>query len=400
MNLHSLSVANSLRSALLILALMGMAIACDDTEPSTSSEESDMDLAELDAGEADALIEEVSECPWIEDGVCDEPLGCALGTDQIDCDMACDSEDQPLALKSVCLWRQGLAGNQTVRQKQSGLGSEGTGGDYGHLSGVLLTPSGEDANRNVPRHYRAFVPRSYQADTPIPLLLMLPGHRVAVDPLAEYTQLISTADQEGFIVLFAEQEVRSADQRWAWWTDWPWSQRPDAQQHPDLIFLESLVEQFKSSYNIDQSRVFVSGHSRGASMALIAALERPDLFAGAVSQSGFTEFGYEQRLINRDPSLTKPNIILLHGDLDPDVCIDCRPNAQCAVTGRRCGSIYGSDALAEVFRDRGWDEQNFRYYRLSNVTHRWQPQLNASIWAWLKQRPQVDAEQTSNRTAP
>ena len=389
MNLRYPSVFNSLKPILMITIYLALSNACDDTNTSSPiNQDLDMDLSQ-----ADADIEVQSACPWIGDGICDEPYACALGTDQIDCDSACEDPEDSVALESVCLWRQNLASDLFQIQKQTGVGSEGSGGDYGHLSGVVITPSGEDSTRNVPRHYRAFVPRSYRADTPMPLLLMLPGHRVAVDPLAEYTQLISTADQEGFIVLFAEQEVRSTDQRWAWWTDWPWGQRPDAQQHPDLIFLESLVDRFKSLYNIDQSRVFVSGHSRGASMALIAALERPNIFAAAVSQSGFTEFGYEQRLINRDPSLPMPAIILLHGDLDPDVCIDCRPNSECAVTGRRCGSIYGSDALAELFREQGWTEQNFRYYRLSNVTHRWQPQLNASIWSWLERRPQTNAEQ-------
>ena len=65
--------------------------------------------------------------------------------------------------------------------------------------------------------------------------------------------VLSTADAEGFIVIFAEQEVRRGDQRWAWWTDWRWSSTSD--DHPDLLFLEQLVEQFKSQYSVDTSRI-------------------------------------------------------------------------------------------------------------------------------------------------
>ncbi len=372
-------------------------IACDEESPNremmTTPLESDLGATETDLG-----AEPSAECLWLEDGVCDEPHGCALGADEVDCEAACAEDEISIMLTGVCEWRRSEDRSSLITTHETGVGSDGTGGKYGHLSGVLLTPSGEGADRSVPRHFRAYIPRQYQKESPIPLVFMLPGHRVAVDPLPDYTQLISTADQEGFVVVFVEQEVRRADQRWAWWTDWPWAQRPDSSQHPDLIFLERLLERFKSQYNIDQSRVYVTGHSRGASMALIAALERPDLFAGAVSQSGFTEFAYETRLMNRDPAAPKPAIVLLHGDLDPDVCIDCRPGARCSVTGRQCGSIYSSDALSEVFMEQGWSEEDFRYYRLTNVTHRWQPQLNASIWSWLKQRPMVGSAQSLSET--
>ena len=382
------NIRNDMIYPLALIYICGVFEGCDEKRATDEVEALDMMMAH------DAEIEETAECPWIADGVCDEPHACALGTDEMDCGSVCTATDIPVSLKSVCDWRLLRQGGLSSNLIQSGQGSLGSGGNYGHLSGVILTRSGEDPSRQVARHYRAFVPRSYRAEIPMPLLFMLPGHRVAVDPLAEYTQLIATADQEGFILVFAEQEVRSADQRWAWWTDWPWSQGSTSSDHPDLLFLETLVQEFKSKYNIDGSRVFVTGHSRGASMALIAALERPDLFAAAVSESGFTEFGYEQRLIQRDQGLIKPSIILLHGDLDPDVCIDCRPGAQCAVTGRACGSIFGSDALAELFNTAGWNEENFRYYRLKNVTHRWQPQLNSALWSWLKNHPMVDSEQS------
>lgn len=389
------------RSCAFSFLLLGawVMVACDDGEGAHSITIGDQSGEETLAGElssGEGLAGEragdtppASACRWREDGVCDEPHGCALGSDEVDCAAACASSP-PIGLEGVCAWRAEWTRTSEI---SVGSGSEGTGGKYGHLTGLIMSPSGEDPTRLTARHYRGFVPRSYDPSRPIPLMLMLPGHRVAVDPLPDYTQLIPTADAEGLIVLFVEQEVRSADQRWAWWTDWQWAQRPDSSAHPDLIFMETLIEKIKSEYNIDESRVYVTGHSRGASMALIAALERPDLFAGAVSQSGFTEFGYHSRIENRDPSLPRPAIILLHGDLDPDVCIDCIPNGQCAVTGRQCGSVVGSDGLNERLNAAGWDSTNLRYYRLDNVTHRWQPQLNASIWSWLRDRPRYGLEQ-------
>ena len=331
-------------------------------------------------------------CAWPADGVCDEPHACQLGSDEEDCAAACAQDETQLGLRGVCAWRT----NWVPDVRLQGPNSGGSGGAYGHLTGFILTPSGADRSRQVARHYRAFVPRSYVEGQAMPLVLMLPGHRVAVDPLADYTQLIATADAEGFIVVFAEQEVRRGDQRWAWWTDWRWSSNSD--DHPDILFLERLVNHFQSQYSVDTSRIYVTGHSRGASMALIAALERPELFAGAVVQSGFTEFGYHERIRARASDAALPSIVMIHGDLDPDVCIDCRPGARCGITGRECGSVMGTDGLVELLSDAGWTEDRLRYYRLSNVTHRWQPQLNASWWTWLKRRPL--ASLTQNDLAP
>ena len=374
----------------LIGYLLLFLVACDDETPEKemggeqiAGESAGGEAGEVAGAEAGEMF--IENCQWSSDGICDEPHSCGLGTDS-DCDDLCNSDLIPNAFESVCAWRN--RDNLANPTMEVGEGSSGSGGGKGHLAGFLLTPSGENASRQVVRHYRAFVPRSYQESRPIPLVLMLPGHRVAVDPTPSYTQLMATADAEGFMVVFAEQEVRSADQRWAWWTDWRWPDDPDvSNSHPDLIFLRNLVEKFKNEYNIDQSRIYVTGHSRGASMALIAALEMPELFAGAVSQSGFTEFSYEERIRARAADLTKPALILLHGDLDPDVCIDCRGTGSCTVTGRQCGSLHGSDSLHDIFLEAGWQSDNLRYYRLSNVTHRWQPQLNTSMWSWLKSRP-------------
>ena len=57
------------------------------------------------------------------------------------------------------------------------------------------------------------------------------------------------------------------------------------EQNPDILYMESILTELKNSYNIDLSRVYVSGHSRGAALSIIAAFERPDLFAGFCAQA-------------------------------------------------------------------------------------------------------------------
>ena len=74
-------------------------------------------------------------------------------------------------------------------------------------------------------------------------------------------------------------------------------------------------------------------------MAVIAALEMPDLVAGAIPQSGFVEFGYFDRIKAWSGS-RKPAFYFMHGALDDDVCIDCIPDGRCGIQPlRQCRRI-------------------------------------------------------------
>jgi predicted peptidase len=140
-----------------------------------------------------------------------------------------------------------------------------------------------------------------------------------------------------------------------------------------LIFLKKLIEKIGQEYNIDKTRIIASGHSRGASMAIIAAFELPDLIAGACPQSGFTEFQYHKRI--QAWNGRKIPFVFIHGVLDTDIAIT------------RTGTVEASDSLVKILRDKGWTDNELYYYRLENVAHRWQPQLNQQWWDFLLARP-------------
>ncbi len=235
----------------------------------------------------------------------------------------------------------------------------------GHIDGTVLVPSGHNLQELVPRHYRLFVPTHYDPSRPTPLLINMPGHRVGIYIAADFTQLQRTADMNGFIVAYAEQQWRTqGEMRWAWWTDWNWTTHPN--DNPDVTFLRKLVETIQSTHNIDRNRVYASGHSRGGAMSVIAALELPDVFAAVCSQSGFTEFGYDQRMEHY--AGRKTPILLIHGVDDPDV------------------NVSRSDRIAEILQRKGWNSQEVVYWRLANVKHRWQPQLNQQMWDFLSSK--------------
>ncbi len=227
----------------------------------------------------------------------------------------------------------------------------------------------------VGRHYRLFVPRHYNPKHTTPLVIVMGGHRVTHDDLADYTELGRMADQGSFIVAWADQEWRTkGEQRWAWWTDWDWVVK--AADNPDLAFLRKLIERIEGEYDIDKSRIYLAGHSRGASMAFIGAIELSDVVAGAWVQSGFAEYGYVGARLKQAPARRAP-IVFMHGTRDMDVPIQCN-SAQ----------LGCADGMTARLVELGWKkDEDFVYYRLDNVAHRWQPWINQYGWDFLRARP-------------
>jgi len=358
----------------LVRVLLVVLLAACGGSGSTPAPSTDTTLPDGDTATPDPS----NSCEFANDGQCDEPVNCGYGTDSADCVAACAAGTTPHLLAGACAFR-----NPTP-PAPVGVGTGGTVHLTGYRDGRIPVPSGEDASKNTERHYRLYVPSSYRADVPAPLVVFLPGHRVDHYSTPQYTQLSRAAERNGFIVAYAEQEWRWNGGRWAWWTDWNWSGA--SVENPDLTYLRRLVERVGDEYNMDASRVFAVGHSRGGAMSIIAGLELPDVFAGICTQSGFTEFEYHERI--GQYTGRKVPMVFVHGVLDPDVCIDCVPQTLgCKNTQPRTCSAMASDALVEQLTGQGWSDHHLFYYRLDNVAHRWQPQLNQPIWDYLFARP-------------
>ena len=118
-------------------------------------------------------------------------------------------------------------------------------------------------------------------------------------------------------------------------------------------------------------------------MSVVAALEKPEVFAGAIPQSGFVEFGYFERMASWAGN-RRPRFYFMHGTLDDDVCIDCRPGGRCGLNPvRQCRPVAASDALVEQLSALGWDDRTLHYARLARVAHRYQPWLNQEWWDFM-----------------
>lgn len=313
-------------------------------------------------------------CDSAGDGACDELVVCALDTDTSDCRASC-GDAWPEDLLGVCAHYAAVDARAVPAPADTG--SHGGGGPLGVWTGTIEARPNFGSTPIV-RHFEVYAPPSYDPRVPTPLVYMLGGFTVDAYGLAAYTELMRTADLNGFIVAFPQQHYYDFGDPIGWvfaWnvfgTDWAGG---DWQENPDVDFIRELTEELKSLYNIDRTRVFTSGHSRGAAMSVILAFELPDLLAGFCPQDGWLDLSgtdmdyfadYQQYAgARRIPA------VMVAGEEDADVGVD--PSDQMVADLENDGWVQGKDLL---------------YLRLANVAHEWQPQYDQRMVDFLFARP-------------
>lgn len=366
------------------------------------------DGGRTDGGRSDGGQIPPGSCEFAADGVCDEPANCALGTDERDCVTACRENKERMHLFGAACEYRDMAESPARRGYEQPTSTGGSEHLTGWRDSHIPIPNGYDTDQNVDRHFRVYVPRSYDPDQAYPLMINMAGHRVSHWVLPGYTSLHRTAEANDFIVIFAGQQFRFGQNSngkylgwWAWWSEWGGSSLGNAgpcrqqtpESNPDYEYIRKLVDWAGQEYNIDRRRVYLSGHSRGAAMAFMAAIQMPDLIAGAGVQSGFTECGWLDEQMPADGGWDgrKVPFFFFHGTADADVCINCAGGGQsCAANfQRKCArGMHATDGLVDRLEKLGWKPwDHYNYFRLSNVAHRWQPQLNQQMWDYLSERP-------------
>ena len=118
------------------------------------------------------------------------------------------------------------------------------------------------------RAYYLYVPSTLKADTTAPLIVTLHGsNRTGVTLVEKWKDL---AKKEGIILAGPDATNLRG-----------WGSPQDG---PD--FLRDLVEELKSKYPVNPKRVYLFGHSAGASFALQISLMESEYFAGTAIHAG------------------------------------------------------------------------------------------------------------------
>ncbi|GHV96315.1 hypothetical protein AGMMS50293_26350 [Spirochaetia bacterium] len=150
------------------------------------------------------------------------------------------------------------------------------------------------------RRYVTYIPPSYRSGNSIPLVLAMHGYSSCIEAFIGDSRWHNVADRYGLIVVFPQAYPngytssdtlisQGAIDMPTWHT---YDYQLDANATDDVAFLRELVQISKQKYSIDPSRVYVTGHSNGASMASKAAIEAADIFTAAAPVGFFQLFNY------------------------------------------------------------------------------------------------------------
>lgn len=312
-------------------------------------------------------------CASADDGVCGELDTCALDTDSSDCTAACAAA--PATLAGVCAHYEAVKAS-SVEVPAVDTGSHGSGGVGGLYTAEITARTGPGL-APTSRHYTVYVPPSYDPRVPTPLLFSSGGFTAGMYQMVAATHLLRTADANGVIVVFTQPKYELFNSLGRYVYGWD-IYTVDWAANPDLDYFRNVTARLKQLYNIDRTRIFASGHSRGAALSAILAFKVPELFAGFYSASGFTRVDNTALALDQDIAThagRKVPGVLVHGIQDQDV------------------KVASSDLTAQTLTGNGWmKDDNFLYYRLDLVGHEWQPHYNQPIWDFLSAHPLPLAE--------
>ncbi len=186
------------------------------------------------------------------------------------------------------------------------------------------------------RSYRLLVPTSYDPAQPIPLVLALHGGG------GDSAQMCNLA---GGVQELAESEhflVACPDGIENHWNDGRENQRyrSQAEDIDDVGFLLTLIDQLSGEYQLDPSRIYVTGASNGGMMTHRMACEASDTFAAAAiviaSKPSLT-----------DCSPTNPiSILIMNGTEDPLMPYE---GGDVHFFGRRLGLVLSTETTVGMW---------------------------------------------------
>ena len=160
--------------------------------------------------------------------------------------------------------------------------------------------------------YALFVPDSYDAQQPAPLVISLHGLGRSYDWLMGYHGLLDEAEANGFVVVTPLGYIRRG-----WYGSRAIEDKEDAMRsEQDVLQVLALV---RDELNIDDNRLYLWGHSMGGAGTYHIAANNPDLFAALGVAAPAPEPTASTDLLDKIKHIP---ILVLQGDEDEAVPVE------------------------------------------------------------------------------
>ena len=137
-------------------------------------------------------------------------------------------------------------------------------------------------HNGVNREYVLYIPNSYDGTSSVPLMLNFHGFGGSVSDYMQEADMRSLAEADTFILIYPQGSCLDGLSHW---NACPLGgdNKSDAD---DFSFVEAIINEISSQYNVDMERIYAAGYSNGGMMAYGLANYKSNLVAAVASVSG------------------------------------------------------------------------------------------------------------------
>jgi len=134
----------------------------------------------------------------------------------------------------------------------------------------------------INREYILYVPNSYDGTSAVPLMLNFHGFGGNASDYMQDADMRSLAESETFLLVYPQGSCLDDSSHWNACPN-DGDNKSDAD---DFGFVESIIIEISSQYNIDIERIYATGYSNGGMMAYGLANYKSELIAAVACVSG------------------------------------------------------------------------------------------------------------------
>jgi polyhydroxybutyrate depolymerase len=159
-----------------------------------------------------------------------------------------------------------------------------------------------------------FLPTSYSEETPVPLLINLHGYTGESQSHSIYTFLQAAADKRSVAYIAPNGLKDSAGSRF--WNGSSACCNFGGSKVSDVDYINSIIEEISSKVSIDQSRIYLFGHSNGQFMSYKFACSTKGVVTAIAGLAGAMDS--DPNACNKEPM----NMLHIHGTSDQTILYD------------------------------------------------------------------------------
>ena len=134
--------------------------------------------------------------------------------------------------------------------------------------------------QGVNRLYVLYVPASYSAADPAPLMFNFHGGAMTAMEMLQLSDMRAQAEADGFLLVYP-QGLPEPGGGPIWNSEGPYSNGTD-----EMAFIGAVIDELAVDYSVDERRVYACGYSNGGNLVYDLACQMSDRFAAIAAVAG------------------------------------------------------------------------------------------------------------------